>query len=419
MANLFSVRFPGADLYSKAFQTEEGYARGWQAVLRRNYNNVVPVCCCPGTGQRNLAIRYRESTDRYSLARYPETGYEHAGDCKYFFPHAQSCGLKAYINGVVEENDSGEFLVRLSRGMQEQEVLNVAGPAEIRSPGNPRPQQRAMTLLGLLHLIWTTSQLINWYPRMEGKRTRYRVPYFILKAAREIKTNGIQLASVLLVCSPRKDAAEKNHNQQVVEEALAKHRRLIAVAPLAAYNPDAHANPVQLPIDGFHGMPWLKLEEGLWRHIGRRFSDEISAWKKGGRVIAVAHLSVAAPKTGERGPQGLVHDVGLMYVSERWIPLDSSYEAIIESRLYEQGRAFQKPVRFDADEFELFPDFWLLDVGKSYPMEVFGRADEEYLAHRNEKVRYYNGEFPEGWWYWDACQKGPLKDFPPATRNYR
>ncbi len=48
-----------------------------------------------------------------------------------------------------------------------------------------------------------------------------------------------------------------------------------------------------------------------------------------------------------------------------------------------------------------FSDFWLLDVGKSNPEDVFGRADDEYQGHRSEKIRNYNREFTEGA-YWDA-----------------
>ena len=94
-----------------------------------------------------------------------------------------------------------------------------------------------------------------------------------------------------------------------------------------------------------------------------------------------------------------------MAVSERWIPVASSFEADIEQLLSDEGRSYWKPLRFDASEDEVFPDFWLLDTGeRETPMEVFGRSDPAYLQRKNNKIRHYNREFgATGWWSWDAA----------------
>ena len=126
---------------------------------------------------------------------------------------------------------------------------------------------------------------------------------------------------------------------------------------------------------------------------------EIAAWKAGGRVIAIAITDT--PGAGKAS----VMRLALMAVSERWIPVASSFEADIEQMLSDEGRSYWKPLRFDASEDEVFPDFWLLDTGeRETPMEVFGRSDPAYLQRKNNKIRHYNREFgATGWWSWDAA----------------
>ena len=417
MAKLFAVRLPSKPRpYSVEFQTQVESVTSWQSVLRRAYEEEYPNCCCPGTGTRQLVIRRRQKPERYFLARFPYTGHEHASNCKYYIPDPLSCGLRAYVEKVVTENDKGDFCVTLARGMATSETLDASIPPLPMSTGMPVPRQRCMTLLGLLHLIWTTKNLINWFPKMEGKRNAYNIPRFIREAAKQIKTNGVRLESVLLTSAFNSDGKEANRNKEVVKCALGKGLRLIAVGRLEDYSADKHSIPAQLPLVGRYGMPWLNMEERLWERVGQRFKDEIGAWQKGVNIVAIAHLSVTK---SVKGSNALVHDVSLMRVSKRWIPLDSSYEEAIEERLHAEERAFQKPVRFDADECEYFPDFWLLDVDESYPMEVFGRTDAEYQAHRERKIHHYDNDYPAGWWYWDAWKTDKSPDFPPATKNYR
>jgi len=48
-------------------------------------------------------------------------------------------------------------------------------------------------------------------------------------------------------------------------------------------------------------------------------------------------------------------------ISSRFIPLDSGYEGAVEEKLWQEKRAFIKPLRYDGEE-DVFPDFVLKDV---------------------------------------------------------
>ncbi|WP_418329266.1 DUF1173 family protein [Pseudomonas frederiksbergensis] len=140
----------------------------------------------------------------------------------------------------------------------------------------------------------------------------------------------------------------------------------------------------------------------------------MSAWRQGRRVIAI----VQTDQPTEPGKAQALN-VALMVVSDEWIPVESSYEAVIEARLREESRRFVKPLRFDSSEDQVFPDFWLMDAsaGTEYPMEVYGRADPKYLARKEVKADYYRTHYGTRWWAWDASTdpKGEaIPAFPPA-----
>ncbi|KPH88483.1 hypothetical protein GLUCOINTEAF2_0203824 [Komagataeibacter intermedius AF2] len=102
------------------------------------------------------------------------------------------------------------------------------------------------------------------------------------------------------------------------------------------------------------------------------------------------------------------------------LPFESSHELAVADALVAAGRAFEKPLRFDAEQDLVFPDFILQDTARSagYPMEVFGRMDEAYAVRRARKESYYDATFGEGgWWSWDATTGSRIPAFPPARKG--
>ncbi|GAB3375664.1 DUF1173 family protein [Azotobacter armeniacus] len=413
----FSVSLAGK-CYSPEFQTSKEYAKGWKSVLEKAYSTTYALCQCPGRGERKLSIKRREKTDELHLARFANTGSEHARECRYYAPAPDRSGMQGYEAKVVEEADDGTLRVRLARGLRVQQATAIDDAIEFQTKIFPGKRKPAMTLLGLLHLLWTEARLNVWYPGMEGERNQGRINFWLLKVASQISASRLKLNEVLLL-SAAKDSRDATHNQKVSRLAAERGYRLVTVSPLARYNPERHAGGLsKLPIAGPFGMPTLHMDQMVWTHAENRFGQEISAWRHGARVIAISQFS---PRPGGHSIQGEVIELALMQVSERWIPLDSNYEATIEARLHAAGRSYDKPLRFDAEEEEFFPDFWLLDVGSDFPLEVFGMATPEYLERKTRKVAWYNRQYgADGWWSWDAAAdpKGlRIPDFPPARQR--
>ncbi|QCT95386.1 DUF1173 domain-containing protein (plasmid) [Stutzerimonas degradans] len=410
--HIFPVQI-GAKRYSKEFQKDEGYAAPWQRVLSNGYGHAQTTCCCPGRGDRKLAIKERVGT--YHLARFPLTGHEHANECRFYAPAPEHSGMQGYVKGVVQEGDDGQLRIKLARGIR---ILPAreGGSGDELVPSRPGVRQPAMSLLGLLHLMWQESRLNIWFPAMAGKRNVFVVANALRKAAARIGTDRLTIADVLLVPAKKDRTAS---NQQTAAHALERNRRLVVVAPLARYVENKHGEGLEkLPLSYPFGIPTMYLQKGQWGRVHQSFRQELSAWMRGDTVMAIAHVEM---KAGAKSAYGKILDLALMHLSEQWIPLDSGFEAVIESKLRAEGRAFEKPMRFDASEDCVFPDFWLLDVGEDFPMEVFGMETPDYLARKAEKVSHYNAVYgPAAWWSWNAYRdpKGlQIPDLPPPARR--
>ncbi len=400
--------------YSTTFQSKPEYAAKWKGVLTKAHAGAEVFCQCFGRGRKQLVVRHLLGSDGYCLARYPTTGPEHSNDCSFYAPDAAKSGLKGYAAGVVTESDDGGLRVRLGLGLRKKDPLETAAATAQVSTGTSA-RRPTMTLLGLLHLLWSEARLNTRYPRMEGKRRLGLVHAKLQETAASILASGSRLSDFLLVAATDRDKAQAAANDAKAAEAHRLERRLVVIAPMAKYSREAEEGLGRLAVYGFAGFPLLTLSKSLWAGVCLSFPIEISAWKAGARVIAIAITD-----TPENGKANVMR-LALMAVSERWIPFASSHEAKIEELLAAEGRSYWKPLRYDATEYEIFPDFWLLDAGeREIPLEVFGRSDPDYQARKYAKTRHYDREFGAGgWWSWDVTADpgaNALAPFPARGR---
>jgi hypothetical protein len=91
---------------------------------------------------------------------------------------------------------------------------------------------------------------------------------------------------------------------------------------------------------------------------------------------------------------------------------------MFEARLWQEKRAFIKPLRYNGEE-DIFPDFVLMDVAgtEALPMEVFGMTTPDYLQRKKVKTALYDRDYGAGlWWQWNASEDAEgldIPDFPP------
>lgn len=397
--------------------------------LARDNRNYIATCCCDPAQELKLYVRSNKGSGPFTLCRNPNTGPRHKPSCSYYSRINTDGGAKAYSSAAVREEEDGtlriglDFSLRVSTSDPER-----AAPAAIHLPRERKQVERLrkMKMLGLLHLLWENTGLNEWAPYLEGKRKLTTVMNRLYKEASSIKQSRTVLADVLL------RQGNEHANKKAVNYACAKSRRLIAISELNAWSPTMNVGN-NLPLAGTTkssppaGMPYLTIGSSRWERSLARFPRDVAWWQRGGKIIAIAVTDVPVKKIAEKSGQeyfsASVRQVVLMMVSERWIPLDSSYEGIIEEKLAKERRQFIKPLIYDSAEDQYHPDFILTDVNGSdfVPLEVWGLDTEDYLQHRTVKEQWYQQAFGDTWWSWDAVRhprSDEIPTFPQRKKHY-
>ncbi len=387
------------------FEPDHHSGPRWQDVLASQYAlGAHGLCGCAGRGSKRLAIRAYK-TGAFGLARFPNSGEEHATSCSFYAASPEKSGRQCYGSTVLSEGNDGLLRMSLSLGLSLSEPSLSPQLGLDQRSGRSQPR---MSLLGLLHLLWQEADLHTWWPRMEGKRNLGLVAYLLRKSASSIKCGRDLLSEHLLIGAMKQEGgpAVRSHF------ALAASRDWRLLVPLVLPRWTAQAQEAfsagEITGKPFFGLPHLRIEPALWNATMKRFSGALGHWRNGGTTVALAQVEPVA------NDRARIVAMAMMAVTADWIPVESSYEQQVADTLVARKRAFNKPLRYDARTDEVFPDFILLDAfdGRQVPMEVFGLRTEAYLARKAAKTAYYDRVFGvSNWWSWDATSS-PLPPFP-------
>lgn len=333
------------------------------------------TCGCDTTQELRLYVHTAHVSSVLSLRRFPHTGPAHATDCKYYCRINKDGGVGTYTNDAIREEDgtlriSMNYSLRVSPDKTEHpQPENVLPPSRV-SVTKKLPK---LSLLGLLHLLWENTSTHMWVPAFKDRRSMNGVMGRIYNEAKTIRQGRTTLSDVLLL------QERASCNLAAIKHAVDSHRRLVVISELARwqdkYEKGTGTLPVANPVK--NSMPYLNTDPVRWKDTLARFWREVAWWKQGGKVIVIAVTDV--PVCGESN-NAQVRQVCMMMVSPRFIPLDSSFEGILEDKLVREDRAFIKPLRYDSALNEFHPDFCLTDTGanSSVPMEVWGMKTETY-----------------------------------------
>lgn len=398
----------------------------WLKHARANKATTVVTCLChppeEDAQRRRLKVHLSQKTDYCWLASWAFSGHEHAPDCRFYSVWSDERQAAIYAPDVVKAAPDGSIVVRLPTGLQKKGIQEKKPDAIPVSPGPvKRRRQPSMRLLGLLHLLWEQSGINVWHPAFDRKK-RYPgwVSWRLNEMAARVRIGQVPLQQSLMLMA-MKDSPQAAQNRHIAKDAARASRRLILISQLAAWSDAADARLQHtLPLGLFAGFPALQLPDDVRARLARSFSRELGDWRRGARIIVICETeppeTVFIRREGRNLPRSScrIIDAALMTVSPRYIPLDSRYEEMVEARLWQEKRAFIKPLRYDGEE-DVFPDFVLTDVAgmEALPMEVFGMNTPDYLQRKQVKTALYDREYGAGqWWQWDASEDPEGMDMP-------
>lgn len=416
-----------------AFQKDHADTfRRYIRFARQNKATKLITCQCmqgvESENRRKLKACYSSTHDNYWLARWSYSGSEHAPDCRFYSVWADEKQSEIYTSDVVKAVSPGYFRIKLPTGLQKKEATERVAPPHSATSEivSKRRRQPVMRLLGLLHFMWEQAEINHWHPNFDKRnRDDAWAAWRLKQVAEKISVGKTPLKSVLVVMA-RPGTQEIKNNWVTVDSAAASGKRLVMITYLkiCASEEEGQLNGM-LPLGQAAGFPSLDVPADLISRLNRSFARELSDWRRGQKVMLIAETDPPVKKFRQRDGKPVpystcnVIDAALMTVSPRFIPLDSSWEGVIEEKLWQEKRQFVKPLRYDG-EADVFPDLLLKDVpGRDIvPLEVFGMKTPDYLARKAVKLAHYREEYGEGnWWSWDAHLAGAADNIPAFPKK--
>ena len=379
-----------------------------QAALKAAHGLGMAICRCverpPDNRMPALPIRELPNGECI-LVLNKNSGPFHNSNCFWFREDLRNSGAQSYVDGVIIE-DGDTFKLRLKTSLKPREKKKADGVLEAPAPRDRAPgkTQRAMTQRGLLNFLWDFSGLNVWRPEF----IQHREPAAAFGRLRAMTKNIIvarhDLRSQLALCFK----PSPNWNEPFRKWAVRDSRGLV-LAILDGINPDLTIAARHLQENALV----LQATQPVVDHLTASFARELAIVKNPDAAV----IALLTCDFGWAGPnvRGTVVDAALLAThAASLIPVESSYELAFASYLIENGRRFRKPMRYDADEDVVFPDFLLEDTFRpDLPAEIWGRTDAEYRARMAKKAMHFNTVAP-GWISWDATTGEPLPKLPPA-----
>ena len=345
---------------------------------------------------------------RFIVKRMPGTGPDHAVDCPSFLPAEELSGLaQIHVTAIDENPDDGTTTLKIGFPLRKNKKSRNAPKTTGRKPTEAKTIPRKLTITSVLHFLWHEAELGKWYPRMEGKRFWGVVHLALRRAAAAKIVKGQNLSRILFV-----PEFFKPENKA---EIAVRRNRVFANLRSAGHG----ATPFGLVVAEYkgkettpHGARFIFkhvpdcaffADKDLSKKFDKVFGEQLLLLEAmgSGHAILIASFSIA--KAG----YPVLHEIGMMLVTDRWIPFESLRELEVLNALTEQSRAFQKQLRFNLPVDAPIASAVLLDTSDPIAVFVADNPDDAgalaLLTKASEEGRYAS-------WCW--FDDGPMSPFP-------
>ncbi len=342
------------------------------------------------------------------VKRMPGTGPDHAIDCPSFLPPEELSGLaQVQASAITEDPDDGTTTLKLGFPLRKNCKSRTALEQTGAKPTEAKVAPRKLTITSVLHFLWHEADLGKWYPKMDGKRFWGVIHYALRRAAAAKIVKGQDLSRILYVPEYFKPDDKA--------EIAARRNRLFANLRPAGRG----ATPFGLVVAEYKGMEATAhgarfvfkhapdcaffADAELAQKFEKVFGDQLRFLEAMGSGHAILIASFAIAKAG----YPVLQEIGMMLVTENWIPFEGLRELEVLNALTEQTRAFQKQLRFNLPADAPIASAVLLDTPDPVAVFVADNPDDAgvlaLLTSASEEGRY------QSWCWFDD---GPMSPFP-------
>ncbi|MFA3919382.1 DUF1173 family protein [Ruegeria hyattellae] len=345
---------------------------------------------------------------RFIVKRMPGTGPDHAIECPSFLPPEELSGLaQVQASAITEDPDDGTTTLKLGFPLRKNSEGRTAPEMTGGKATEAKIAPRKLTITSVLHFLWHEADLGKWYPKMDGKRFWGVIHYALRRAAAAKIVKGQDLSRILYVPEYFKPGDKA--------EIAARRNRIFAnLRPVGR-----GATPFGLVVAEYKGMERTAhgarftfkhapdcaffADADLAKKFENVFGDQLRFLEAMGSGHAILIASFLIAKAG----YPVLHEIGMMLVTENWIPFEGLRELDVLNALTEQYRAFQKQLRFNLPADAPIASAVLLDTADPIALFVADNPDDAgalaLLTKGSEESRYVS-------WCW--FDDGPMSPFP-------
>jgi hypothetical protein len=359
---------------------------GLQDALARIYGSSERArCMCVPGGVQMYIAKHAE----YLVKRMPDSGRQHHPTCPSFEPEPGMSGLGELLGEAIIEHAPDQVEIRTDfpisrmpgKSMPRREA--VADPAEVHAP------RRRMSLRALLHFLYERAGFNRWYPAMEGRRNQGVLHKYLSEAARGVLLKGAALDERLYVPEPfraecRDEIGERRRRKLALllsPEDAVQFKMAIIVGEYSGSEATNFGR--RIIVKHLPDVP-LHIESKAWERVERSYGVLLQA--RDADVARKPRVMMAVLIYAKREHVYQVDTLSMMLTTDQWIPLDGLHELPLIEALQREGRAFMKPLKYDARTSANFANVLLFDCGGSpLPLHVvspFAEANERAMKER-------------------------------------
>lgn len=367
------------------------------------------VCLCRPTRLR-LVTRCGLG-GRHHVACWPHEGPNHAPGCAFFHLQPDLSGRAGYTSSAIHESAAGTSIRFRAPLVTRSAHRDQTSESAATQAGH---QRRSVGLLGVLHYLWEVSGLNGWPGAPRRPQRSWPAVVAALHEHLAVCTINGQPATDVVYVVPPYHAPTSVQTLQRFDAFLERlrndapeMRRGLLLAEVKAINPAPHGVRYQLAQQSRSRQ--LFMSNALDTRV--RAALAAAGQGAGGRRIGLFYLERS------RGGYAVAVDAALMLTNASFIPADSSYEVTMTDALQDAGRAFVKPLSYDAGRDTVFPDFVLTDEPRSY-VEVWGLPGRRDYEHRKAAKKAFYQRHAARLVEWTVTEPIPnitLTSAAPAT----
>jgi hypothetical protein len=346
-----------------------------------------PVCMCQS---EPLEMYVAKFNGQYVIKRMPNTAHLHHPACDSFEAPRAVTGI-ADVEGKAILHDPETEVVTLKLGFSLSKTNTSHAAAQTTAlPESAKASISRLSLRATIDYLWDTAKLNRWQPQMAGKRNYSVVHKYVRRALDQTLAKRMAMDEALYMPEPfySDDVAGIRQRAGSNLTRCAYQRSGKQPLQLLFGEVKAFAEARQGAIVQIRHAPFLPfyLPQAVHEKVLRIFEAELSLWNARQEL----HLMVLATFAQNAASMHEIYEVAFMLVDKGWMPVGSLSEVQLFERLADEGRAFLKGLRFNADKNERFADVLLTDTERPTAVYLVNGAEPtteiEELAAECEAV---------------------------------